>query len=124
MVPWFQGYRDIFTGRCPWGEATKLSSLLHCLLPSHMHPHTWVNYNQSLHMIGRISQSRKGGTRGGGEKQREKWSDQNPTSDKSEESEMPCRLFPSQSPHYHVQLDGGTAHLIPLHCFPPFFIFL
>lgn len=27
-------------------------------------PHTWVNYNQSLHMMGRISQSRK---KGGGE---------------------------------------------------------
>ena len=34
---------------------------------------------------------------------------------------MPCRLFPSQSLHYHVQLDGGTAHLILLHYFPPFF---
>lgn len=36
---------------------------------------------------------------------------------------MPCRLFPSQSLHYHVQLDGGTAQLILLHCFPLFFIF-
>lgn len=48
----------IFTVQCPWGEATKLSSLLHCLSLAQTPPHT--NHNQSLHMIGRISQSREG----------------------------------------------------------------
>lgn len=106
---------DIFTGQCPQGEATKLSTLLRCLCPTH------TNHNQSLHMIGRISQSGRGK-----ERRREGKRDMvRPKSkgDTSEESEMPCSLFPSQSPHHHVRLDGGTAQLILLHCLPLFFIF-
>lgn len=89
--------------------------------PSHIHTRRHTNHYQSLHMIGRILQSRQG--EGEKERREETWSDQNPTQDKSEESEMPCSLFPSQSPHYHVQLDGGTAQVMLLHCSPLFFIF-
>lgn len=31
------------------------------------------------------------------------WSEQNPAGG-SEQSEMPCRLFPAKAPHHHVQL--------------------
>lgn len=89
--------------------------------PSHIHTRRHTNHCQSLHMIGRILQSGQG--KGEKERREETWSDQNPTQDKSEESEMPCSLFPSQSPHYHVQLDGGTAQVMLLHCSPLFFIF-
>lgn len=115
MVSWFQGYRDIFFF---FLKASAPRVRLH-----YTHTHSHTNHNQSLHMIGRISQSRDGKEREREGKERETWSDQNPTGDKSEESEMPCRLFPSQSLHYHVQLDGGTAQLILLHRFPLFFIF-
>lgn len=68
--------RDIFTGQCPPVRLWKLN------YPSHIHTRRHTNHYQSLHMIGRILQSRQG--KGKKERREETWSDQNPTQDKSE----------------------------------------